>query len=289
MTGHRERLRQLADQAVRDIVELEAQVAADEIPDDAAQPLRHRYETLAGNALAALDAEPEDARKPARHRADRPRAWTLAYALAGLAALVAATILLPASVLDRPAGGFVTGNEAIQRAGGAPPLDPSLTVTDSQLEQVVAANPDEVGIRLALADRYVAQGEYDPAMRHYLEALRREPGNAEALAHLSWLLLQIGQPQEALQTVEQALSIDPSMADALWFKANIQLYGLDEPTDALDTLRELSGHDLTPEVRGQVDQLTAAAEQRRGGDTDDRPADPPIHLDRAPGAAASPR
>jgi tetratricopeptide (TPR) repeat protein len=260
------RLRQLADQAVRDIVELDAQVDAGEVPPEAAQPLRRRYESLAGRALEALDTDAAaDTPEPARAEPGRPRTWTLVYALAGVAALVTAVVLLPASVLDRPPGGFVTGNEAVQGADGDPPLDPSVAVSDEQLEQVVAANPDVVGMRLALADRYVAQGGYDRAMRHYLDALRREPGNAQALARLGWLLLQIDQPQQALESVQQALTIDPGLDEALWFQANIQLYGLDDPAAALVTLQELSGHELTPEVRRQVEQLVATAEERHGG------------------------
>jgi tetratricopeptide (TPR) repeat protein len=259
-------LREVADQAVRDLVELDAQVAAGEITAEAARPLRNRYEALAARALEALDshASTDD---PAPVRRKPPRAWTLAYVLAGVTALVAALVLLPASMIDRPAGGFVTGNEAVQQAGAAPPLDPSATVTDEQLEQVVAANPDVVGMRLALADRYVAEGEYGSAMRHYLEALRREPDNAEANAHLGWLLLQIDQPQEAMESVQKALTLDPSLDDALWFKANIQLYGLDDPSGAFTTLQELAGRDLSPEVRGQVDQLRATAEQHQAGGT----------------------
>jgi cytochrome c-type biogenesis protein CcmH/NrfG len=262
VTGRQSRLRHLADQAVRDIVELDAQVAAGEISEADARPLRHRYESMAGRALEALDALGTDGEAPPVARS-RPRGWSLAYLLAGVVALVVAVVLLPTSVMQRPAGGFVTGNEAVQ--GAAPPLDPSATVTDEQLEQVVAANPDVVGMRLALADRYVAQGEYEPAMRHYLDVLRKEPGNVEALAHLGWLLLQIDQPDEALQAVDRALAIDPSLDDALWFKANILLYGRDDPAGALTVLGELAGRDLTPEVRAQVDQLTATAQQRAGG------------------------
>lgn len=265
MSERRARLRELADQAVRDLVELDAQVAAGEISEDAARPLRRRYESLAGRALEALDAEAADGPASAPVRARRPRAWALAYALAGVAAVVSAVVLLPAAVLERPAGGFVTGNEAVQGAAGGPPPDTSVAVSDEQLEQAVAANPDVVGMRLALADRYVAQGEYGRAMRHYVEALRREPGNAEALAHQGWLLLQIEQPEEALESVEQALAIDPSLDDALWFKANIQLYGLGNPAAALTTLQELRARDLTPQVRAQVDRLAATAEQRRPG------------------------
>ena len=264
MTARQAQLRQLADQAVRDIVELDAQVADGEITEADSGPLRRRYQSTAGRALEALDALETESETPLVTRS-RPRGWSLAYLLAAVVAVVAAVVLLPASLLERPAGGFVTGNEAVEGASGAPPLDPTGTVTDEQLEQVVEVNPEVIGMRLALAGRYVAQGEYEPAMRHYLDALRREPGNAEAMAHLGWLLLQIDQPGEALQSVEQALAVDPALDDALWFKANIQLYGLGDPAGAVTTLRALAERDLTPEVRAQVEQLIRTAEQRQGG------------------------
>ncbi|MHA6631408.1 tetratricopeptide repeat protein [Pseudonocardia sichuanensis] len=262
MTGRQAQLRQLADQAVRDIVELDAQVAAGEISEADARALRRGYETTAGRALEMVDALGTDGEAAAVPRS-RPRGWSLAYLLAGVVALVAAVVLLPTSVLQRPAGGFVTGNEAVQ--GDAPPLDPSATVTDEQLEQVVAANPEVVGMRLSLADRYVAQGEYSRAVRHYLEALRREPRNAEGLAGLSWLLLQAGQPQEALISANEALAIDPTLVRALWSKANIQLNGIDDPAGARATLQELARLDLTPEERTQVERLSTIAAQRAGG------------------------
>ncbi|MBW0114111.1 tetratricopeptide repeat protein [Pseudonocardia abyssalis] len=262
-------LRQLADQAVRDIVELDEQVAAGEITDADAQPLRRRYESAAARALHALDAAAPDpdAGGPAPPRPPRLRAWTLGYAIAGVVAVLVAVVLLPASVIDRPAGGFVTGNEIGQDAatGAAPPLDPNAPVTDEQMEQVVAANPDVVGMRLALADRYVAQGDYAKAMGHYLDGLRREPGNASGLARLGWLLFQIDQPQDALESVDQALAIDPNLDEALWYRANIQLDGLNDPVGALTTLLVLDNRPLDAALAAQVDELTAQAEQRAAG------------------------
>ncbi|MBN9098027.1 MULTISPECIES: cytochrome C biosynthesis protein [unclassified Pseudonocardia] len=263
----RAQLHELADQAVRDIVELDAQVAAGEIPAAAAEPLRHRYEATADQALRALDAgagaghEPAAPVEPAR---PGRRAWTLAYSLAGVAVLVAGLVLLPDSVLTRPTGGFVTGNE-VMTASGAPPLDPTARITDTQLEQVVAANPGVVGMRLALADRYVAEGTYDPAMRHYLDALRREPRNAEGLAHLGWLLWLIRQEGPAWDSVNQALAVDPTQQDGLWFRAVIALDGRNDPATALATLAQLQRQTLAPEVAAQVQQLADTARGRAGG------------------------
>lgn len=264
-------LRQLADQAVRDIVELDEQVAAGEITDADATPLRRRYEGTAARALSALDSRPPtsgaDEPEPARPR--RPRGWGLAYAIVGVVAVLVTLVLLPASVIDRPVGGFVTGNEIGEDVGrdvgAAPALDPNTPVTDEQLEEVVAANPDVVGMRLALADRYAGQGDYVAAMRHYFDALSREPDNAVGLARLGWLLFRIDQPDEALESVQQALAIDPNLDEALWYRANIQLDGLDDPAGALTTLLVLEGRTLDPEIAAQVDELTAEAERRAAG------------------------
>lgn len=141
MRDRQAQLRLLTDQAVRDIVELDAQVASGEITEVEARPLRDRYASTSARALEALDTLGTDGRAPVMARR-HPPSWSLAYLLAGLTVLVVAVVLLPASVMQRPVGGFVTGNEAVQ--GVAPPLDPSATVTEEQLEQAVAANPGVV-------------------------------------------------------------------------------------------------------------------------------------------------
>lgn len=266
MSARELQLRQLADQAVRDIVELDEQVAAGEINDADAQPLRQRYEVTAARALSALEVRTPvpgpDQLEPAP---SRPPGWILAYAIVGVVAVLVTLVLLPASVIDRPVGGFVTGNEIGEDVGAASALEPDAPVTDEQLEAVVAANPDVVGMRLALADRYVGQGDYAAAMGHYLDALRREPDNAEGLARLGWLLFRIDQPADALESVQRALAVDPDLDEALWYRANIQLDGLDDPAGALTTLLVLDGRTLDPEIAAQVDELTAEAERRAGG------------------------
>jgi tetratricopeptide (TPR) repeat protein len=270
MTVDRDLLQQQRDQALHDLLDLERQVEDGEIGAAAAVGMRRRYQAAAAAAMAALADSPEVANEPDAHllvaRPTRRRryALTAAYALAAVTATFAAAVLLPRFTNDRPPGGVVSGNEVTAAAGQTMPgRDPS-TLSDAELEAVVAANPGVVGMRLALADRYVAEGAYDRAVRHYTQALTLQPGNPEAPAHFGWLLLQIGQPQPAIQFVNRALAIDPTLLDALWFKANIQLLGLADPGAALATLDQMRQRpDLTPQVRGQVDELTATARQRQ--------------------------
>jgi tetratricopeptide (TPR) repeat protein len=265
VSAQRARLQELADQALRDLVELDRQVADGEIPDAAAAGLRDRYEATAAHALAALDTvdehSPSEPRKPRRSRGR-----VAAYVLAAMAAVVAAAVLLPLSVAERSEGGFVTGNEI--GASAAPPLSRSpATISNAELEAVVADNPGVIGMRLALAQRYTDQGDYDRAAEHYTEVLRRDPGNAVAQAHFGWLLLQLGHPVEALDWIDRALAAPQPPLDALWFRANIQLHGLDDAAGALATLERMRQRDdLPPTVMAQVDELAATARKRLDGE-----------------------
>lgn len=259
------------DQALRDLVDLERQVAADEVGEQSAARLRAQYEAQAAEALAQL-AQPSAPEPAAATGPTRRRGTTAAYVLSGVAALAAAA-LLPGSLLDRPEGGFVSGNEVQQEAqpepvgpvASAQPAVRDLSkVPDSELEAVVDANPEVVAMRLALANRYADARDFDKALGHYRLALRVEPQNPEGLAHLGWTLLQLGLPQEAAQLVAQARRLAPEMDHALWFDANIRLYGMGDPAGAVQVLEQMRRLPLTPTVQEQVDTLLATAQEQIG-------------------------
>ena len=181
-----------------------------------------------------------------------------------------AAVLVTRNVLDRPPGGYVSGNIPMQGMAdtgattAAPDAPRDLSkVTDAELEAVVDANPRVVGMRLALAQRYTEKNRYDLALVHYAKALELEPGNAEAQAHLGWLNFQVGRTKEAARFVDAAVEADPKNPDALWFQANVRLDGTNDPAgalDALDALAELDG--LGPTVRRQVAALRAEASRK---------------------------
>ena len=259
MTADRERLEQERDQALRDLVDLDRQVADGELPEEVAAGLRARYEHTAATALARLAQAPE-ATVPSPGRPTSRVRWA-AYALALAAAVFAAVVLLPTYLGERVAGGAVSGNEALGTAGPAP-RDLS-TVTDEEMEEVVAENPEVVDMRLALAHRYLDAGEYLSAGRHYATVLDREPRNVAANAHHGWLLMQLGAPEDGMESVEKALAQNPRDVEALWFRANIALYGLSDTGTAISTLEELRERpDVEPDVRRQVDVLLQAAREK---------------------------
>ena len=125
---------------------------------------------------------------------------------------------------------------------------------------MVAENPEVIDMRLALAHRYLDAGEYLGAARHYLVVLDREPRNVAAQAHQGWLMMQLGDPQQAMDLITRALEQDPQDVEALWFQASIALDGLSDPATAVATLERLQQRtDLDPEVRTQVDALLDVA------------------------------
>lgn len=266
----RPRLEQERDQALRDLVDLERQVAEGEIPGELAGRLRQQYERRAAEALALLETEADSPEpvSPTPRRGTRAR-WA-AYAIAVAVALFAA-FLLPGYLGERPIGGAVTGNEALGSTApdgraDTTPRDLS-TVTNEEMEAVVADNPEVIDMRLALAQRYLDEGEYVDAARHLLVALDQEPRNVEAQAHYGWLLLQLGEPEQAMEYVDGALTQDPRSVEGLWFKANIAFFGLSDPAAATAALEQLRQRpDLAPEVRNQVETLTREIQSRGGGE-----------------------
>lgn len=282
---------QRRDQALRDLLELDRQLSDGELSAQDAAPLRQRYEREAATAIAEGAATPpaapavRDAAEtlPGRHRRWQPR--HLLYGL-GVLALLAAGLQLPGYLANRPSGGLVSGNEAFQPAappagsptpatGGTPasgstpaPGSPRNLekVTDAELEAVIAANPNVIGMRLALAARYTDKGRYDLAVVHYTTVLKQDPANAEAKAHLGWILLRLDRPTEAARLVDEARAADPNLIDAMWFQANVRLYGLNDPKGALATLDVMRQRpELAPVVRRQVEDLRRTASQRLAG------------------------
>ena len=156
-----------------------------------------------------------------------------------------------------------TGGEGIvEDALAAGPVDLS-NVTPAQLEEVVARNPDIVGMRLALAQLYYETGETSRAVDHFMEVLEREP-NPEAMAWVGWILYENGEAETAQDYLENAIERRPSYPQAQWWLANVRFVGLGDPAAAIGPLEVLLlFDDVPPEVREaaevMLEQARAAA------------------------------
>jgi tetratricopeptide (TPR) repeat protein len=250
----RSRLIARKDQALADLADVDAQVQAGELDAGAAEELRRRYAAEAVDAIAALDAlaQMPDQDEPASSR----RAWV---AIVGFTVVIAAAfVALVQAVEPRPPGGFITGGVAADaaREGG---VDLSRVTTD-ELEAVVAANPDVVPMRLALARRHVEAMDFSAALPHYLEVLERRPDHPEALMYLGWMTYVSGEPETGVSLLERSLAVAPDNPLAMWFLANARFYGLDDHEGAVPLLESvIASGEAPPDVVQLAEEMLAEA------------------------------
>jgi tetratricopeptide (TPR) repeat protein len=266
----RSHLEERLEIARRDLNELAEQVEAGEIDPATAENLRAGYQAEADEISAQLAALPAS-RKPAAQGlgsniepADRPPR-SARRAVVGSVLVIAAlsvAIFLAAGDLDQdPAG-----------AGGASAspgelsIDPN-SVTNEQLEEVVAQNPGINAMRLALADRYFEEQDFGKALDHYLTVAENNPTPVEegvALSRIGWMAYQTGQPEAAEQYLQTSLTVDPTNQETKLFLGFVLLYGLDEAEAAIPWLEEIAAiPDLPPEILHTVE--AALDEARNGG------------------------
>ena len=244
--------------ALDDIAALERQHQQGLVDDATADRLFARY------AREALDHAPApvDTAGDEDH-VDDPESmhgssWGRRLGLVTLAAAVVGAVTVGLETTARAPGEFVTGNEAVADQSGRDLSE----VTNEEMEEVVAQNPDIVPMRLRLAHRYLDDGELDRAVEHYLEVLNRED-NPEAMAHLGWILFLDGRADLAAPLLAESRQLDPQDLEARWFQANLLLYGQDDPGAALPLLEGLlAAGDLGDDQRGEVAAVIEDARTR---------------------------
>lgn len=248
-------IRERIAQAERDIRELAEQVDQGEIDETAAAKLQERYEQERASLLERLVEDEQDSGE-----SGNPPILSGAR-LVGIGVVVAALVgvgLWLISTTGNKASG-VEGVAADVVSGSAMNLD---DVTNEQMEEVVAENPDIAPMRLVLAERYFVDGDFPNALRHYMYVLDtlgvKDP---TALANVGWMTYLSGVPDVAESFVEESLEVQPDGGVAFWYLASIRFYGLDDPAGAIEPLQKLLEYDELPdEIRAAADDLLAQAE-----------------------------
>lgn len=251
-TARRTRLIAQRDQALDDLLALEEQLESGEITPEDAAPLQRRYEAEAADAFDALDRldeEPEAGRSPRR----------VAIGVTGFVIVASiVTFAVVAAVEPRPEGGFVTGGVASDVVSDNGAIDLS-TITNEQMEEVIAQNPDVLPMRLALARRYVEDGDFSAALDHYLYVLEREE-SPEALMYLGWMTYASGEADTGVALLERSLELDPGHPLAQWFLANALLYGIGDAEAAIPLLEAVIDSGLAPaDVTRTAEQMLEEA------------------------------
>jgi tetratricopeptide (TPR) repeat protein len=257
VTAERDVVEARKAQALRDLVEVERQRQAGEIDAETAEHLTRIYEA---EVVAALEPEPAD--PPSGHlslgRWDR---HTGALTLAGI--VLVACVAIVAVVVghsDRGTSGTVQSTVSTLPGGGR---DLS-TVTDEEMEAVIAENPSVTPMRLSLIERYLREGNLEKAKEHAQLALDNDPSAADreqALKYLGWTTAALGDPHGGADLLNQSIALDPTDLDAKWFLANVELTQLDDPSAAATLLREILAQPISDTQRASVEAKLKEAEQ----------------------------
>ncbi len=247
------RIEERLSQTRRDLEEIDDQVAAGELDKATADRLRQRYES-----------EQQELRAQMTEAATAATEADVAEG-AGTDALSGSRLLLIGAVLVALVGGglwWVAANSGGQSGveGIASEVVDGVNlddVTNEQMEAVVAENPNVPGMRLALADRYFAEGDFSNALTHYLYVLETlEVKDPAALANVGWMTYLSGVPDVAASFVEESLAVQPDGGIAFWYLANIRFFGLGDATGAVSPLQSLLDYENLPdELRAEAESL----------------------------------
>lgn len=262
MSVEQVKLRDQRDQALRDLAELDQQVAAGDIDPETARRLQATYREeleYAQRALSELEASPETSEPPGRSRRRM---------VAGAAILVASFVGIVVM-----AGSFLVDREDSTLQGvaaGGDELDLD-EVSNATLEAVIATNADNPminGMRLALGERYFQERLYQDAFPHFQAVLDNDPSPAEAgeaLSRLGWMVYD-GNNQVDLSRslLQRSLEARPGDPFTTYLLARVTWCGAGEPEVAVPLLESvLATEGLDPEVAETVEADLAIA--RVGG------------------------
>lgn len=273
MTSDLNHLRERRESVRRDIEELALQVDEGEVDPETAERLRTSYEreldaldaTLGEHedetpASASLPAEPEPEPEPIEHLSREGRTRSTNRAVVGGVLLLGALAVIMYFAVQS------AEPDDAAPAGAAPGdliVDPA-TVSNEELEAIVAANPDVTAMRMALADRYFEAEAYGASLDHYLNIAENSSDPLErskALARVGWMAYITDQPEAADEYLIRSLEADPTNSEAILYRGFVTLYGLEDAEAALPQLE--AAQRLTNISQGVIDQIDDALEDAR--------------------------
>jgi cytochrome c-type biogenesis protein CcmH/NrfG len=239
------RLEHERDVLLRELHEIDQQVATGELRQDQHTTLRDELTARAAEVLVHITRG-----RAARPAPSRRRPWVVALTAATLAG---------AAVL---AGWLLVGQLA-PRVPPAPPAAIDASSDDARaarLATVVRARPDDAPARMALARLLLQQQDLPGALEQFDAAARLDPGNAEALAYGGWVAELTG-VSDGLTRLDRAVGADPTYPDAHALRGLVLMRGGDNDAAAGELRRYLElapDGPLAAEVRGLIERLGGA-------------------------------
>nr|GFA03661.1 hypothetical protein [Tanacetum cinerariifolium] len=132
-----------------------------------------------------------------------------------------------------------------------------------ELEQQEYYDPELAEKEREKGNEFFKEQKYPDAIRHYTEALRRNPKDAKAYSNRAACYTKLGAMPEGLKDAEKCIEIDPKFSKGYTRKGAIQFF-MKEFDKALETYQEGLKHDpqnpeLLEGVRSCVKQINRAS------------------------------
>lgn len=216
--------------------DLEREHDAGELADDDYVALRDEYTARAAAVLREMEGGPRGA--GATRGAARPAARTPGRRRRSVVATIGVVVIVAGM-----AGGAVAAFSG-QRQAGAP---------------ITGSLPDTPSGQMAQALQLETNGKAADALKVYDGILKDDPKNVQALAYRGWLLKRAGFPDMAMQSLDQAVALDPSYPDAHFFRGMVLYQDRKDPAGAVTEFRAFLSNNPPEEMVSTVEQELKAA------------------------------
>ncbi|MDQ3895778.1 MAG: tetratricopeptide repeat protein [Actinomycetota bacterium] len=226
----REELEEERDFLLASLRDLEREREAGELSDPDYHALHADYTARAAAVLRALDRGREK-----QGRRDRPQPVRTRRSLGVTVVVIVAIAGL--------AGGAVAAFSGPRRSGA--PMTGSL--------------PDSPSGRLQQALQLESQGKAADALKIYDELLKDDPRNVQALSYRGWLLKRAGLPDEAMESLDRAIAIDPGFPDAHFFRGMVLYQDRKDPAGAVAEFRLFMANNPPQEMVPLVEDVLRRA------------------------------
>ncbi|HEY3722688.1 MAG TPA: tetratricopeptide repeat protein [Acidimicrobiia bacterium] len=247
------------DFLLRSLDDLEAERDAGNIDDETYRRLHDDYTARAAIALRAMeDGKDTDALTDDLPSTSRRHRILVIGGLV-LFAVVAATTMAFALGARLP-GDTITGRSRGQ-------VETTTKDRLAALQAVAAKNPTNGEARLAVARFRLGQRDLAGALKDYQAAATLAPTNAEPYAYSGWIIRLQGYPDQAMEVLDKAVTVDPSYPDAHFFRGFILLRDQKNPEAAIPELQQylVAAPDtaLADQVRALLAEAVKAAKRAK--------------------------
>ena len=268
----REQLLERKRQLLRGLRELDFEFESGHISDDDYRDLRARAEAEASETLTELDRlgpapTPVGVPESRDAKVSPSRGWRHPAAIAaGALGLLVFGIALGAGVVRHTA----PDPSANAAAVGSRPLAPPLSAGGGESSAPGggggaprALSPEMLQGMLQAARASLFEGRYGEAIAAYQAVLKRDPKNVDAMTHLGLIVALGGHVDQALETLDRALAIDPNYPPALLYRGQILIESKKDAQGAIKSWEKFVAVVPPGEDRDRVVKLLDQAKARR--------------------------